>query len=1330
MKNTIKTIILISTLLTILLVARSPILAQSTCAPTTAKADLDINNIRTTVLVGGDMWWDLTNPKYEVPVGSGLHSLYAGALWIGGVDGSGQLKVAAQTYRQTGTDFWGGPINKQTIGTTNQKCLLYDRHWKLSREEVQDFVSDPNKASNNIKSWPGNGDLSSNEDQFLAPFIDVNADGVYDYRDGDYPGYNFSGQFPNVPGTPKTECNDYLFGDQTIWWVFNDVGNVHSETSSASIGLEIRAQAFAFKTNDEINNMTFYKYQIINRSISNLNSTYIGQWVDPDLGNASDDYVGCDVNRGLGYCYNGDADDDGVGGYGTNPPAVGVDFFQGPIADLDDGIDNDRDGCVDCTYLDSSGTILVIPDEVLGEQIIMSKFVYYDNINGSPTGNPNGFTDFYQYMGGIWLDNVPMTYGGNGRDPNAPLCDFMFPGTTDPTFYPTLGEWSEVTAGNVPEDRRFLQSAGKFTLAPGAVNYVTTGVVWARSPVGGPLASVNLVQLADDKAQALFDNCFKLIDGPDAPDLAIRELNNKVILSVQNYNSDKIELYNEVDPTIIGYPDSLSRFKFEGYQIYQLKDATVTTADIGNPDKIRLLLQCDIRNGVTQLVNFEYDPSLNANIPTEKVNGADAGIKHTFVIENDLFAKGSTALVNQKTYFYTIVSYAHNEYKKYDPNDPLALDGQKKPYLAGRNNIRTYSAIPHSPDPENNGMVLGSDYGDGPQITRIEGQGNGGMVLDFLNSYESELMNSPFMISHPTYKNARGPVNIKVFDPTLVKAQNIDVRLSGVEQTDGYSMYNFNTSTLTMSERPLGIVNEQVLPEWGLTSTINTVTEAGKPGAVNNAFLESSISYSPKDNIWLSSLKDLNNLVYPYENWIESGPSSVNPGLDDEGVYEKVVDGTWGPYKLTSRNYPGPYFTSLSPGQISLSPSGNSKTAIASVDIIITPDKSKWSRACVVETGDVSANRFNVKTLPSIGKDGQTDNSINSTGMSWFPGYAVNLETGERLNIAFGENSIFTDENGNDMKWNPTGTKYYTNIDGTLEPVFGGMHYIYVFGHNADNPQQDVPLYDSCRWVREKLDNPTSTNKRLVYKDAMWVSIPILSSQFSNLSSKLPDQIPSEVKVRIRIARTYRPYASGGIRNNETLIDGMSYYVASTPVTYDGTSLNLGDSFVASASAGLNFIGIGTVTSIEPKNGFYPYYNFNTNDLDVITNDKSTAVEALNLINVVPNPYYAYSEYETSQIDNRIKITNLPPKCTISIFTMSGALVRKFNRDIGVNNTYGTVYDVTSPNTNTSLDWDLKNHKGIPVGSGMYLIHVSAPGLGEKTLKWFGMTRPLDLDTF
>ena len=82
-----------------------------------------------------------------------------------------------------------------------------------------------------------------------------------------------------------------------MWWVFNDKGNIHTETGGDPIGMEIRAQAFAFATNDEVNSMTFYNYELINRSYYTLNNTYFAIWVDSDIGCSEDDFVGCDVQR-------------------------------------------------------------------------------------------------------------------------------------------------------------------------------------------------------------------------------------------------------------------------------------------------------------------------------------------------------------------------------------------------------------------------------------------------------------------------------------------------------------------------------------------------------------------------------------------------------------------------------------------------------------------------------------------------------------------------------------------------------------------------------------------------------------------------------------------------------------------------------------------------------------------------------------------------------------------------------------------------------------------------------------------------------------------------
>jgi hypothetical protein len=46
------------------------------------------------------------------------------------------------------------------------------------------------------------------------------------------------------------------------------------------------------------------------------------------------------------------------------------------------------------------------------------------------------------------------------------------------------------------------------------------------------------------------------------------------------------------------------------------------------------------------------------------------------------------------------------------------------------------------------------------------------------------------------------------------------------------------------------------------------------------------------------------------------------------------------------------------------------------------------------------------------------------------------------------------------------------------------------------------------------------------------------------------------------------------------------------------------------------------------------------------------------------------------------------------------------------------------------VDWDLRNARGLPVASGMYLIHVEAKGIGETVIKWFGAMRPIDVTNF
>lgn len=1294
------------------------------CLPGSATTELTINNVRARINSGGDMWWDLSNnAQYEIPYGSKSTSMFAGALWIGGTDINGQLKLAGQRYRGNGNDYFTGPLTTDgTAAISADQCVKYDKMFTIYREDVDEFIAHFNNPAEYpdyemptyFNDYPAHGDVSKGQSRYLAPFYDNDDNGDYDPGAGDYPYYDINNSLchSDIP-TKETEqglvaggllADQVLKGDQTIWWVFNDKGNVHTETQGNSIGLEIRAQAFAFSTNDEINNMTFYSFEIINRSTYTLQETYMSLWTDPDLGGSKDDYVGCDVLRGLGYCYNGDSyDDDGDGayGYGDQPPAVGIDFFQGPYMDPD-GIDNPAFN----QFTDSSGAIItencneavngvnfgntIVDDERYG----MRRFVYHNNTGTVPwyMTDPELAIEYYNFLRGYWKDNTRMLYGGNAHYSSGaygPECDFMFPDETDPCDWGTGGvppngprKWTEETAGNQPYDRRFMQSAGPFTLEPGALNYITVGLPWALATSGGPFASVELLRKVDDKCQRLFDNCFDVVDGPDAPDLAIQEMDKELILYISNISGNNVnEQYEEIDPSIVS-PDTLvgaerydSIYRFEGYQIYQVKDATVTAADIHDADMARLIAQCDIENDVSRVINFDYSEDLGAVIPVEEVDGENAGIVHSFRVLEDQFATGDKKLINNKKYYFLAVAYAFNEYEKYSQNPDYqipgeaSLSGQQKPYLAGRKNIDVYTGIPHIPSPEASGTIINASYGDGPKITRVEGQGNGGNVLDLTSSSIDDIVANGYILT-PTYENNAGPIKVEVIDPLNVVNANYVLRFDTTYASVDTANWTLEVYDVSMnllgtyhSDRNIGGLNEQIFVDLGLSVTIKQCLLPGNTSHETNGFLEASIEYADSSSRWLSGVADIDGTTA--YNWIRSGSVEDDGsgygdvlGIDPGQYYEKILGGTWGPYRLCSKMENNPVESGVY-NFIGM----NLMSNLASVNIVFTPDKSKWSRCPVVETcedatlSEGGASKMELRAHASVDKDGNTGTAEATydgriVGMGWFPGYAINVETGERLNIMFGEDSWLIGENGRDMLLNPT-----SNYESLTQILFGGKHFIYVFNHNGDGVN-DVPAYDGGSWIYDKLEDGGQMSLRNVFKDALYVNIPMLARNETWLDN--------EATVKIRVIRPYKK--------------NYSTYGSSTPMN---------------------------------KN--YPMYSFTTSDLFTERGDLATAQSALDLINVVPNPYYAFNAYEENQLDNRIKFTNLPDECVVSIYSIDGILIREFTKD-----------DPTS----TSIDWDLKNHAGIPIAGGLYLIHVNAPGIGERTIKWFGSLRPVDLNNF
>lgn len=1241
------------------------------CLPATANVDIDINNVRARILNGGDMWWDLNSvAKYEIPKidkaidpnGISKNAMFAGAIWVGGLDVGGNLKVAAMTYRQSGSDYFPGALDTTSGEVDKARCEYYDKIWKVNRDDIEKTVFDPTAVTDDIADWPGNGDALFGEPKILAPFYDAGGDGIYNYELGDYPILDptRAPQFNRPQDQP----------DQMLFFVYNDKGNIHSETGGIPIGIELQTIAFAFSTNDEVNNMTFYKTKITNRSVDEIKNCYFGQWVDADLGNYSDDYVGCDVGRNLGFCYNGDDDDEGILGYGLNPPSVGTTFFEGP-----------RDSA--------------------GNEIGITKFVYYNN-DFSLTGNPTTAEHYYGYLRGIWKDGSPITEGGNGYQSGSPA-DYMFPGNPK-----NPGEWHEKSAGNTPGDRRYLQSAGPFNLKQGAVNYVTVGVVWARTSTGGATGSLDLLRIASDKAQKLFNNKFQILDGPPAPTLDIKELNQELVITMvdSNYRLRDIEKFRVQAK---GTNNTLT-YEFQGYKIYQLRDATVTTGELNNIERARLLFQVDKKDPFTRIVNQELDLELGVNIPVIKVNGANEGIAHSFQIKEDLFATGNTSLVNFQSYYYVVVAYS---VCVNDPSEPIQ-------YLEGRLNAVTYRGIPHASQPEKGGTNLKAGYADGPSIRRLSGKGNGGVFLNLAPETIEEILRAPYISKQPLYLGSGGPVSIKVTDPFKVPVANFELVIEDVsvrtidrnptgqvgtgdsiallamrpigpqsyissqardslhDNTSFWYLINLDTKDTVFSDTNIFVPNEQVIPQWGLSVTVVQQVNPGFPENErdnSNGFIGSELIWEDDARQWLSGMTDVDNSPLLWLNWIRSGTKGRNNQFDamsysdDFAVggqpldpferYERIQGGTVAPYALASRaKYQNPVNVTYGLAYEASGLGDNKLSNLHSVDVVLTPDRSKWTRAVVLEMSEEQAwsegnavKHFPRKS-PSLDRDLKTV-IPGEEGRSWFPGYAIDLETGERLNIMFGEDSYMPNENGRDMIWNPTPNLFSGNT-----PAIGGKHYVYIMGRSKLGLYTG-PAYDEGSEYLTKLNSTTNTitNARQVYSQCMWVMPPMMAQGF-----RMDDGVPpTELTLKLRVKQQYAT----------------------------------------------------TVDPYNPSNNFHPRFTFNTADIAPEVNAEN-GKDAMDMVNVVPNPYYAYSSYEGNQLDNRIKITNLPPKCTINIFTLNGSLVKQIKKD----------------DEATYVDWDLKNTANVPIASGMYIIHVDAGDLGEKVLKWFGVMRQIDLDSF
>lgn len=292
-----------------------------------------------------------------------------------------------------------------------------------------------------------------------------------------YRGDTTSSDYLNWPvedGAPVDSTGNPLFlGDETLWAVYNDADpSAHTCNAgmTAPLGVEVQQTTFAFDREEPLGDVVFLKFKIINKGPNTLDSTFVSLWSDPDLGGATDDLVGCDTSLNLGFCYNA-TNNDHV--YGSTPPCVGYDLFQGPIVPGD---------------ISDTAWVSGVPKPGY-KNLPMVSFNKY--ITGA---DPNSPSETYNYMNGLNPDGTVQ----------------IDPTTGDTTNYVMSGDpltgtgWLDSNA----TDKRFMLSSGPFTMAPGDTQEVVAAIILGQG--ADRLASIAAMIYNDVFAQSAFDNDFVL----------------------------------------------------------------------------------------------------------------------------------------------------------------------------------------------------------------------------------------------------------------------------------------------------------------------------------------------------------------------------------------------------------------------------------------------------------------------------------------------------------------------------------------------------------------------------------------------------------------------------------------------------------------------------------------------------------------------------------------------------------------------------------------------------------------------------------------------------
>lgn len=374
--------------------------------------------------------------------------------------------VSSQIYGSTvmyNSDLAPGPYTSP--GNYGHETMdKYNRGYYVTADMIETHIAEITSGNPayeipfGIREWPAHGDVSLGQAANLANFIDQNSNGVYEPELGDYPA---------------------IYGEQCLLNIYH-----HHPNAGSSTTIETHQYYFTFDCDSEeaIENAVFVRSHKFSREVV-LFDFFNGDYIDFDLGNYSDDYVGTNVDLAMVYAYNGDSFDEDNGGqigFHDTIPAVGMITLQGLQLD-EDGLDNST-----TTPGQPTPNGIGFNDGIVDNEHYTMESSYRHTT--SSAGSPYNLTSWYYTMRGTNPDSSPKTVNGV-------TVRHDYYGSSDPIFYSSSGidhgnNHSEALIPTPPGERRISCASG-----PSSFSMNDTMVVINAYVVG-----VDTVNLSSDSS--------------------------------------------------------------------------------------------------------------------------------------------------------------------------------------------------------------------------------------------------------------------------------------------------------------------------------------------------------------------------------------------------------------------------------------------------------------------------------------------------------------------------------------------------------------------------------------------------------------------------------------------------------------------------------------------------------------------------------------------------------------------------------------------------------------------------------------------------------------